>query len=294
MMRRGMLQRYGIRRTAFLLPLFLCLLYNPSSSSACSCGPYPSVAQAFEEADVVFSGTLIGIHHDYEFVDGLPLPVTTYYSFRVDSIWKGLERVGTKPELTITTPLNMCTSGYYIGERILDYAYDDPAGNLYNFGVCGRRGRLQDVADLDPPMAEFSSYPPSPIEKILGGWDLYNPTEPTSLLHLQFDEESRWGTWKCRDEVCEDAEHGWFGIDGNRLTLQILDSPDPERIGTFLTTEVTFPGQGMVTFSNAMELTRGFSSTEEITVGSPLTAVEDGTWGHIKAGTIDKQNREMR
>ena len=235
---------------------------------------------------MVFSGTVIGTRHNFESPED-DWPVQTYYTFKVDGIWKGLEGIDEHAELTITNEWNMCSTAYYIGQPTLDYAYYGLAGNIYNYGVCGRRG-LKDAIELGPPVAEFGPIPPPPAGKVLGEWTIYDSATHIPVFYLLFSEEGSWGSCERKKEGCENIEQGWFGIDGNVLTLKITESPDPARVGDSFITEVTFPKEGMVTFTNAVNLTRGFVKEESITVGTPLTSVEGASWGNIKAGKVDQ------
>ncbi len=155
------------RLVACLLLLFLLAAVqfgSPRTAAACSCAPKPTVQDALNNADLVFSGTVTSAHKvQYNFWNSTFR--TTEATIQVTGVWKG--KVG--PQVTIAS--ESCGSGFRLGHQYLVYGltYRDgpaftllgvefklPVGHQILVGdFCGRTQlfstALQDLVELGPP-----------------------------------------------------------------------------------------------------------------------------------------------
>ncbi len=157
-MLRGIAKRKGMGfTTVFLtaagLTVMMTVLWSfgaPRKVYACTCPGPGSPAEALEEADAVFAGRVISIHHSYDrrarsatFAD------FTTVGFDVSAVWKG----AVHEEMYITTAPSVAACGFTFKRRreYIVYAY----GNTYTYGGygtgwCSRTALLRKArSDLD-------------------------------------------------------------------------------------------------------------------------------------------------
>lgn len=116
--------------------MIIPISYTPAF--ACSCTEPPPPAEAFEDADVVFSGKAVEIKKETsnQVSSASPMPV----KFDVQRVWKGT----AEKTITISTALSSASCGYEFeyGKTYLVYAYGDES---LQTGLCTRTQLFADA-----------------------------------------------------------------------------------------------------------------------------------------------------
>lgn len=126
-----------VKKTALASILTLTLgLSAADVALACSCAPAPAPAEARDQADAVFTGTVVEITPDR----------SGNYSvvrFQVQQVWKGTRC----REVTVTTGLSDLNCGYAFqtGQTYLVYAYSEK-GKL-NTNMCSRTKPVSEAGE---------------------------------------------------------------------------------------------------------------------------------------------------
>jgi len=123
--------------------IFACLStpLAAASASACSCGGYPSPAEAHDGATAVFVGRAVrATPASLEEANYAEQTVVA----RVEEAFKGTQ-AGT--EITFRQPAHNCAPKFESGGRFLFYASRDPKTNAWEVYGCGRGSDLERAAD---------------------------------------------------------------------------------------------------------------------------------------------------
>lgn len=146
-----------------------------SAGWACSCAPPENVAQAIEDAAVVFAGRITKVESV-----GQGFQQKKRATFAVESAWKGPD---VRQEVQILTNRHSasCGLGFQVGQAWVIYAYQRPdsVGGGLGSNLCTRSRKLGDDQakdeheriELGPPILDFPDEiqePPS-LEGLDGG-----------------------------------------------------------------------------------------------------------------------------
>jgi hypothetical protein len=142
----------------FVAVVALASLLTPQVGLACRCVPPPPPDKAFEQAVVVFVGTV----QDIEQTAGGAAKLVT---LTVEQAWKGLQH--RQPKVTVTTCANgaCCGYGFQEKESYLVYAYGE--GKSLSVSLCSR---TQPLANADEDIAV--------LNKIVAGERIAAPPRP--------------------------------------------------------------------------------------------------------------------
>ena len=110
-------------------------------AEACTCGGYPSPAEARASADAVFVGTVVRAEPD---TAEKAEPAVQTVAARVDEAFKGA-RVGA--EMTFLQPSHNCAPKFDAGRRYLFYASYDAKAKAWEVHGCNRGPDLGGAAD---------------------------------------------------------------------------------------------------------------------------------------------------
>ena len=123
----------------FVLTIIL-LLMSAASASACTCGGYPSPAQAFNGATAVFVGRVVrATPESPKYAEEGQTAVVL-----VEEAFKGT-RVGG--EIVLSQPGDSCTPTFKAGVRYLFYANYGREKKTWTVYGCGRGSNLEGLAD---------------------------------------------------------------------------------------------------------------------------------------------------
>ena len=131
-----------IRKISLSMTLALATLFTADAVLACSCAPLPEPQQARDQADAVFTGTVLGITQE----DNRRL-----VRLRVEEAWKGARC----EEVTITTGLGDSDCGYAFQEGQAYLIYADKQRGRLSTNLCTRTKPAaeagEDLAALGAP-----------------------------------------------------------------------------------------------------------------------------------------------
>jgi hypothetical protein len=128
--------------------VFILFLISQINVSACTCGGYPSVCDAYGSADAVFVGTVIK-------VEAVAALKTEKINGSAESIggWKHLVKVektykGNLPdEIFLAAEDNSCSGDFKVGSKLLLYAYFNKEIKMWEISACGRNSRFETAND---------------------------------------------------------------------------------------------------------------------------------------------------
>lgn len=160
----------AILRSMKAWPLIaLALVFTAHHSArACSCIPPPPPLEALEQADAVFSGTVISIVSD-----GSQMSRNDIVSFQVEKVWKGV--TSRTVQLTTASTGAACGYGFREGTAYLVYAHGTPDLSVNS---CSRTKLLVNAQE-DLFALNSSTFPP--LLRLILRWIL------TVLCFLGFD-----------------------------------------------------------------------------------------------------------
>ncbi|MEX2437432.1 MAG: hypothetical protein WD509_02555 [Candidatus Paceibacterota bacterium] len=153
----------------------------PDAAHACSCVANYSQEQAYEDAEAVFVGRVLGIQEHRNtlrqiFSNGIN-PSYRAVEFHVTDRWKGIE----KNLVTVATGFGGGDCGFHFaeGEQYLVYAYDGSFhGKELETGICQRTEVLRhaedDIVMLGPGNTTFTDEE-----------SVYDPTNDSTLNEVQ-------------------------------------------------------------------------------------------------------------
>ncbi len=131
-----------IRKISLSMTLMLVALLGADAALACSCGPLPEPRQARDQADAVFTGTVLGITQEGN---------RRLVRLRVEESWKGARC----EEVTITTGLGDSDCGYAFQEGQSYLIYADKQRGKLSTNICTRTKPTaeagEDLAALGAP-----------------------------------------------------------------------------------------------------------------------------------------------
>lgn len=131
-----------MRRISLSMALVLAIVLGADAALACSCAPLPEPRQARDQADAVFTGTVLGITQEGN---------QRLVRLRVEESWKGA-KCG---EVTITTGLGDSDCGYAFQEGQAYLIYADKQRGKLSTNICTRTRPTaeagEDLAALGAP-----------------------------------------------------------------------------------------------------------------------------------------------
>ena len=195
----------AIQLVSILVAACLLFLLGTRPSYACTCQyPGPSPSEAFEEASLVFSGTVLAKHSfkilgEISEVSGGTTSrelerVEDVYRIRVDRIWKGeLDEI---IYLSVYNSLNSCAGGASVGSRYLVYDGLSPCGRTRLLSSAGQdlaglgRGRspIPGTSAPTPRVMQASSDTVIPVEDQLRAPNLM----PATAIEAKEDTSPPW------------------------------------------------------------------------------------------------------
>lgn len=134
---------------AVLALLFLLAFFGAPTARACSCGPRPTVLEAYERADHVIIVQVVEFQKSQETPNRI-LSTRT----RVERIFKGSLAIGEEVNISQGSS-EICIFGFHeadLGKRFLFYFREPQRGNnnqplRWGTNVCNRQNRLEAVGD---------------------------------------------------------------------------------------------------------------------------------------------------
>ena len=131
----------GLRLAIIVLLAGICFLLSTAQAHACSCGDFPTPAQAMEQATKVFSGKVVAVHggsgtqRDPTLISGYVL-----VEFEVYTVWKGPAFATMFIETAWWS--GSCGVEFYVGQEWLVISYDGETTH-----PCGGTRHLELVQD---------------------------------------------------------------------------------------------------------------------------------------------------
>jgi hypothetical protein len=144
----------------------LAIVLGGDLANACSCGIATQPAEAYEEADLIFFGTVNRLHRG----TGLNAKARRFWEFEVEGVWKGpaqpLIRIyahdANAPQDTDdAVAVDSCDKKFEMGTSYIVYAYlRKGAPNRYRVNRCSRTTTaarsLRDIGFLGRPAHGFA------------------------------------------------------------------------------------------------------------------------------------------
>lgn len=169
-----------MKRLLFLLgTVGLFYLSAPHMAMACTCGWPDPPSTAFEEAGLVFAGTMVGVPDTDE--AGFLL-----VTFRANRVWKG--PVATHLQVRTAPDAAVCGFSFQVGETYLVYASDTELGPLTS--ICNRTRTLagadEDLAFLGHGTVVSTEPPENPLVSSVNNYP--NPFARTTTISFTLAE----------------------------------------------------------------------------------------------------------